>query len=138
MLYEKPNLRLFLFSFFFDVRWDKKGILGCDCLTEVNTFTDLSLVYVAGNISELRCVEKDRDFSGNEIQSGVANIDNVASWEDCQKHCQKEQECMFWTFRQSSGTCMLQTSDSGRQRRAGFKSGPKKCPGMRTNIQGVD
>ena len=104
-------------------------MLGCACLTDVN-FTDLSLVYIAGNISELRCVEKDRDFSGNEIQSGVANILDVASWDDCQEHCQNEQECMFWTFGQSSGTCLLQTSDSRRRRQTGSKSGPKKCPGM--------
>ena len=93
-----------------------------------------TLLLRCNQISELRCVEKDTDFSGNEIQSGVASISNVALWQDCQKHCQKEQECMFWTFGQSSGTCLLQTSDSKRRRQIGSKSGPKKCPGITIDL----
>ena len=64
------------------------------------------------------CSEKDVEYAGHGIRANRVN--NVESADACQAHCQKREECRFWTWNSSSypvlkNTCWLKASNVGRQ-----------------------
>ena len=74
-----------------------------------------------GNATELDlslCSEKDVEYAGHGIRANRVN--NVESADACQAHCQKREECRFWTWNSGSypvlkNTCWLKASNVGRQ-----------------------
>ena len=75
------------------------------------------------------CFENDIDYTGNT----VLTIQNVVNRMACQISCQYHENCKFWTFgvkeqpQPYAGSCVLKSSDSGRQSIPGLISGPKFC-----------
>ena len=64
------------------------------------------------------CSEKDVEYAGHGIRANRVN--NVESADACQAHCQKREECRFWTWNSGSypvlkNTCWLKASNVGRQ-----------------------
>ncbi len=68
------------------------------------------------------CYEMNRDYPGNDIQSGP-----VADAQDCQRWCMRTDTCTDWSYQASSSNCWLKTSAGAGAALAGMTSGPKYC-----------
>ena len=69
------------------------------------------------------CNEYDVNYSGNNVKSGTSNNE----WE-CQKMCQENSKCQFWTFVKAHRKCWLKDAKSASKSN-GLVSGPKLCIG---------
>ena len=78
------------------------------------------------------CIEEGTDLMGNGVGwsnegwDHFAGVPNVAA---CQKRCQDNSKCHYWTFGVTiyKNECWLKKSDSGREPRRGLISGRKYC-----------
>ena len=74
------------------------------------------------NIHVDNCHEDQVDYVGIDLK----NFGAESKWA-CQKACQDDQSCKFWTF-MKSGHCWLKSSKTGViQSKPDLISGPKKC-----------
>ena len=91
--------------------------------------------------NEVKCFETGK-YDGNMKKNGGIEIDidvisNVADPESCQKECQKNSECKFWTYnnefakwRFGRKKCWLQNANAPEKPVASDTAtrGPKDCP----------
>ena len=69
------------------------------------------------------CYEDHIDYIGNDFE--YLQTENV--WE-CQKACQDNPNCKFWTLIKSMKKCHLKTAKTiGNTKNPDLISGPKKC-----------
>ena len=73
------------------------------------------------------CYADQVDYYGHDIESLVTNNE----WE-CQKACQGNDNCKFWTLVKSIRKCHLKNGKTITDtNNPDVISGPKKCPGMK-------
>ena len=65
-------------------------------------------------------------YPSNDIITTAIVVNDAAS---CQKECQKNDQCQFWTFNSGNGACWLKSDKTSESPGAGKTSGPKFCPG---------
>ena len=74
---------------------------------------------------EICCFAHKIDYLGNDIRAV-----QTETAEDCQKACQKEHNCKYWTFVKSIKKCHLKNAKSiGGTNSDDLVSGPRTCPG---------
>ena len=69
-----------------------------------------------------------KELSGKYIQSSGKVLESA---EDCQKFCQKYEECEVFTYFTESKKCFIK-SQAGKKEAAKAISGPKYCKGTHT------
>ena len=74
----------------------------------------------------------DTTYVGAPVQGNKNPINDIKSAKDCQKECQNDNECKFWTwnspnFKNNKNTCWLQAGKGQAKKKAGKISGPKAC-----------
>ena len=73
------------------------------------------------------CFFEDTVYPGTHIQSSPLTTNDPAS---CQKECQKDDQCQYWSFNTGNGGCKLLAELAAPESSAGgITSGPKFCPG---------
>ena len=73
------------------------------------------------------CFFEETVYPGTHIQSSPLTTNDPAS---CQKECQKDDQCQFWSFNTGNGGCKLLAELAAPESSAGgITSGPKFCPG---------
>ena len=79
------------------------------------------------------CFEEDIVYAGEPVD-GIDNkyIANITSAKDCQKECQNNDACKFWTwnspnFKRNKNTCWLKAGKGTERTKAGKISGRKTC-----------
>ena len=69
------------------------------------------------------CLEIDVEYHGNNID--ITN--QKASTPDCQRLCQSNPKCKYFTFITNNKKCWLKSSNTGWRKTAGSISGQKYC-----------
>ena len=83
----------------------------------------MTTLYFTGETDE--CFRDEIDYPGNDRKY----IYEVTEPEECQKACEKESVCKFWTLKKFSKTCVLKDKRNiGHNLNPAVISGPKKCP----------
>ena len=84
--------------------------------------------------NEVKCFETGK-YDGNMKKNGGIEIDidvisNVADPESCQKECQKNLDCKFWTYSNEFAFCWLQNANAPEASTActTCTRGPRDCP----------
>ena len=73
-----------------------------------------------------KCREWGYDYEGNDLGLEVFNTDGAT---DCQIHCQRNNECKYWTWYNPSNACTLKSAkdESRKISKTGIYFGPKYC-----------
>lgn len=83
-----------------------------------------SLGFVSGPKSCTTCFLPNLDV---ESSNDLVKNNNVKSTEDCQKLCQSNYDCRFFTYNSSSSTCVLKSAASKPFSSTASTLGPKYC-----------
>ena len=71
----------------------------------------------------LECFESDTEYPGNDINSIAYPI----TPQECQRLCQMDPRCQFFTAASTNHICWLKTAKSTPKFIKGFITGPKHC-----------
>jgi len=83
------------------------------------------------------CFDHGFDYMGNDVNEG--HYTPVASPEACQRDCQADSACWFWTWDKNyHGACWHKTAKTEVVPSEGLISGPKYCGGQTTSGPGDD
>ena len=80
------------------------------------------------------CFQDGLAYRGDAVPGIPSNIPNVMSAKDCQKECQNDNDCQFWTWNspnvpKNKNTCWLKAGKVQLRAKSGKISGPRTCPG---------
>ena len=72
------------------------------------------------------CFEEGLAYMGNNIDSRQ-NFQTGKTPQQCQKACNENVLCKFWSLHKTSGKCFLKTKRANMKRWSAYMSGSKNC-----------
>ncbi|CEM06389.1 unnamed protein product [Vitrella brassicaformis CCMP3155] len=80
-----------------------------------------------GAYTPVPCVEEGVDYAPNDADADIRVETPISSPEACQRACEKETQCFFFTYDTQRKACFLKRLQEPRVEAAGLVSGTKAC-----------
>lgn len=82
------------------------------------------------------CFIENVDFPGHDVDRLLGKVFSPG---ECQRQCQGNENCIFWTYQPSDNSCYMKSGEATPTSAEGLVSGPRFCPGpVDCSQEGID
>lgn len=82
------------------------------------------------------CFVENVDYPGYDVDRLIGKVFSPG---ECQRQCQGNEKCIYWTYNPSDNSCYMKDGDATPTNVDGLISGPRFCPGpVDCSQQGID